>query len=370
MKQAARRPSIDRRNLLKAGLVLSTAGLGFPAPAIAQGSKISYTLSWVPAGGNAFIYVARQLGFWKKRGIAVDISRGYGSLAAIQAVSQRRFDLGNAGTGVTILSLIKGLDLKVINTVTYDSGIGVIVRDDSPIKKPADLASHTVAATAAGSDTPFLASYFSRIGIPADQVKIVYVDAQIIEESVIARRVDAQVAIATSSVPPYVAQGIPIRFFALADVGLQTYGTGTVGSTSYIDENRSLVADFNDGLLEGLKFSLLNPEETQERFLREHEEIAISANAKRYTELGIGMSAVGAIAPESRNYLGYADPAKLDAQAALVHSVLAAPTDPPAPPAASYANYGLTEHTKLSAAEWQRVRDLAAPYAGYLGRSV
>ena len=363
---------ISRRRFAKAGLALSaTAGFGLPAPAIAQGATLRYTLSWVPAGGSAYIYVARQLGVWKRRCIEVEISRGYGSLAAIQAVSQRRFDIGNAGTGVAILSLLKGLDIKLVNISSYDAGIGIIVPESSAIKTPADLAGHTVGATAAGSDTPFLAPYFKRVGLPDGSVTITYLDPQIIEQAVISGRVDAQVAVATSSVPAYVTQGVAFRFFPVAAQGLGTYGGGAVASSAFVAENPALAADFSDGLLEGLKFALLNPEETQERFLREHEEIAISPNAKRFASLGIGMGAASAIAPEAVEHsLGYADFAKLDEQAALIRDVFGKPGDKQPPPAASYAGFGLTDHIKLSAAEWQTARDKAAPFAGYLGRTV
>jgi hypothetical protein len=39
------------------------AALSFPA--IGQQTKIRYTLSWLPTGQYAFVYMARQLGFWK-----------------------------------------------------------------------------------------------------------------------------------------------------------------------------------------------------------------------------------------------------------------------------------------------------------------
>jgi ABC-type nitrate/sulfonate/bicarbonate transport system substrate-binding protein len=62
------------------------AASSFPRPALSQPVKVRYTLSWLPTGQYAFIYSARQLGFFKKRGIDLEISRGFGSLAAIQAV--------------------------------------------------------------------------------------------------------------------------------------------------------------------------------------------------------------------------------------------------------------------------------------------
>jgi NitT/TauT family transport system substrate-binding protein len=101
---------LTRRKLLTtAAAGASTLGAScFPRPALSQPVKVRYTLSWLPTGQYAFIYSARQLGFFKKRGIDLDISRGFGSLAAIQAVSTGQFDIGGAQTGAILLSTSKG----------------------------------------------------------------------------------------------------------------------------------------------------------------------------------------------------------------------------------------------------------------------
>ena len=96
---------ISRRKLL-AGTSAAVLGapFAFPRPAIAQGAKINYTLSWLPTGQYAYVYVARQLGYWKKRGIEVDIASGRGSLGAIQGISTGKFDIGGAATGATFVT--------------------------------------------------------------------------------------------------------------------------------------------------------------------------------------------------------------------------------------------------------------------------
>jgi ABC-type nitrate/sulfonate/bicarbonate transport system substrate-binding protein len=358
---------LPRRRVL-AGGIASTA---LAMPAIAQGGSVTYTLSWLPTGANAFVYMARQLGYWKKRGIEVEISRGHGSVASIQAVSQRRFDIGNAGVGVAVLSVIKGLDLRFINTVSYDSGTGIIVPEKSGITAPAQLAGHTIGATAAGSDTPFLPTYFNRVGLKEGSVTTVYLDAQIIEQAVMSGKVDTMVAIATSSVPKFVAAKMPIRFFPMADQGVKIYGGNTFANGAYVRENQSLVADFSEGLMEGLKFALLNPTETVDRFLKEQEEIAMGPNGRLFTELGLGIGNVQTIAPEAQQHsLGYTDLAALDRQAHLIRDLLGAATDPQPKPADSYASNALIGNVTLTQAEWQQARQYAQPYAQYVGRTL
>ncbi len=65
-----------RRDILK-GIGAGAAAMGtLSAPAIAQTRTIKYTLSWLPTGQFAYVYMARELGYWKKRGLDVEIRRG------------------------------------------------------------------------------------------------------------------------------------------------------------------------------------------------------------------------------------------------------------------------------------------------------
>ena len=119
MSSSGRR--LTRRHFVHAAAA-STAVLAaptFPRPAISQPIKVRYTLSWLPTGQYAFIYCARQLGYFKQRGIELEIARGYGSMAAIQAVSTGQFDMGGAQTGANLLSILKGLDLHILGTQGY-----------------------------------------------------------------------------------------------------------------------------------------------------------------------------------------------------------------------------------------------------------
>ena len=97
---------LTRRQFLHeaSGAAAAIAGTSLARPAIAQPAKVRYTLSWLPTGQYAFLYCARQLGYFKQRGIELDIARGYGSMAAIQAVSTGQFEMGGAQTGANLPS--------------------------------------------------------------------------------------------------------------------------------------------------------------------------------------------------------------------------------------------------------------------------
>jgi NitT/TauT family transport system substrate-binding protein len=348
----------------------AAAFVPFPKPAIAQPARVRYTLSWLPIGQYAFIYMARQLGFWKQRGIEMEIARGYGSMGAIQGISGDKFDMGGAATGAVILSRTRGLDIKILGTQGYDAGLGILAPANGPIKAPKDLAGKTIGVTAAGGDTPFLPAYCKAAGIDYASLDIVSLDSQIIEASVINGRVDAMVAFAMSSIPNFVTQNFPVTLLRFSDYGIDFYWVNTLARQGFIEKNPQLVRDVQAGMMDGLKWTMLNPEEAVERHLKEQQELAISKNAKLFTELGVGMLSSINIVPETeQNGLGYTDLDKIDQQAKQVVLYTGKPDDPPPPPAKDYVINLSDAMPKLTADEWRTVRERSKSYAQMLGRA-
>lgn len=357
---------LTRRGVL-AGTAALAAASSFPAPAIGQATKVRYTLSWLPTGQYAFTYLARSLGFWKKRGLDVEISRGFGSMAAIQAVATDKFEMGGAATGALVLSVMRGMDLKIVGTQGYDSFMGILAPEKGPIKTPKDLVGKKMGVTAAGGDTPFIEPYLKLAGVDPAKVEIVSLDSQIIERSVMNGQVDCMVAFGMSSIPNFLTQNFPVRLLKFSDFGLQFYWVNTMVKSDYFKKNPEIVAHVQAGLAEGMKWMMLNPAEAVERHLKEHEEIAISSNGKLFTDLGVGMISVCNTVEETvRHGVGYTDVAKMEKQGELVKKYTSKPEDPAVPAASSYVLNLPGGAVTLTDAEWQAVRANAATYAKLL----
>src|SRR3989440_5650969 len=247
---------LTRRKLLTTTAAgASTLGAScFPRPALSQPVKVRYTLSWLPTGQYAFIYSARQLGYFKQRGIDLDIARGYGSMAAIQAVSTGQFEMGGAQTGANLLSIMKGLDLRLLGTQGYDATLGVVALEKGPVKTPKDLEGRKIGVSAAGGDTPFLPAYCRLVGVDFGKVTVVQLDSKILEQSAMSGVVDAIVVTGLSSIPNFVSENMAFRMLPYSDVGLQFYWQNTIMTAAYFEKNKELVDNVVEGILEGLKF--------------------------------------------------------------------------------------------------------------------
>jgi ABC-type nitrate/sulfonate/bicarbonate transport system substrate-binding protein len=52
------------------------------------------------------------MGFWRRRGLDVEVARGYGSVAAAQAIGLGQFDFGCADSSVITMQQAKGIPLS------------------------------------------------------------------------------------------------------------------------------------------------------------------------------------------------------------------------------------------------------------------
>src|SRR6516225_7974779 len=112
------------------------------------------------------------------------------------------------------------------------------------------------------------------------------------------------------------------------------------------------------GILEGMKFMLLNPQEAMERHLKEHE------------ELGLGMTRAIMAASESMEHgVGYTDLAKIDEQAKVVKQYAAAPKDPEPPKAETFCRNNAVGKVILTPAQWGEVRSSTQKYMKLLGKA-
>ena len=215
---SAHRHRISRRRFLRASTTAAVAvGAGRPWPVYAQTlRKIAYTNPWVPEGSAVFSYVARSRGIWKKRGLDVDVARGFGSVAASQAVGGGKFDFGYAASPAVILQMAKDLPLVMIGQVEYVPSMGVGVLVDSPIKKPKDLEGKTMGSTPTSGDYPFLGVFAKAAGFDLGKVKIVHMDNQVRERALIEKQVDAISGFASSTIPQLKSRGIDVRYMLMS----------------------------------------------------------------------------------------------------------------------------------------------------------
>src|SRR5205823_9118375 len=107
---------LSRRHLLR-GMASASAMGALPVFVSTHSSAadaVNLTLPWIPEGEVAFMYAARNQGFWAQRGLEVTITRGFGSGEAAKNVGLKRYEYGQADIGAMIKTSASGLPLVSI----------------------------------------------------------------------------------------------------------------------------------------------------------------------------------------------------------------------------------------------------------------
>src|ERR1700731_3359410 len=252
---------LSRRRFLRVS-GLAAGGLTLPCLVFAQNKKaVHFTLPWVAEGSNLFTFVAKGMGFWEKHGLDVDIARGSGSLAASQAIGEGRFDFGMSTPLIAILQTIRGLPTVALAACAYDATMGIGVLNDGPIKAPKDLEGRKMASVATSGDYPFLPLFAEKAGFDLAKVTRMQVDNKVRDRLLPEGKVDAISGFASSAMPSYAATGVKAHFMLFSDYGIPNYGTTVMTQPARIDDEPQLCAAFVDGMLQGLKATLLDPAE-------------------------------------------------------------------------------------------------------------
>src|SRR5262245_16265130 len=75
-----------------------------------QPTKVSLTLPFTLHGSYTAFIAARDLGYWKDRGVDVAVSRGYGALDVIKKLHLGQFNYGDASFE-SVIQAAEGLDV-------------------------------------------------------------------------------------------------------------------------------------------------------------------------------------------------------------------------------------------------------------------
>jgi ABC-type nitrate/sulfonate/bicarbonate transport system substrate-binding protein len=366
MEALMQRRRISRRSLLGRGAGLAVATI-LPTPAIAQVRQVKFTLPWLAQGSFAFAYMANAKGYMKERGIEMSIARGFGSFASAQSITAGQFDCGLCAAPALTLSVAKGLPLVALATTDYDATMGVGVLADSPIRKPQELAGKKIASVPTSAEFPFLPAYAKKIGLDLGTVESVHVDNKVIEHVLEEKQVDAITNFAASSYATMMSRGIPSRWFLYSTAAIKNHGQTIAVTRDTLARDPGFCEAMVEGLLAGVKFTLTNPDETVELFLKALPEMALNPAAKQLVQLGLLLWQRSVEHPESRaNGLGWSDPQAYGEMADLVMTYLGGP-DVSRPDVEALFTNRFVGKLKLDDAQWAQVRQRVSEYDKVFG---
>ncbi len=338
----------------------SAIGLGRPSIARAA-TQVKLTLPWLPLGTFSYVFVAKAMGFWEKRGLDVTIDRGFGSGKVCVPIDQGQYDFGILDLAVMMNCAGRGLDLMAIAGIWPISPIGIFSLKEFNIAKPKDLEGQTVAFDVGSGDFQLWPAFVKATGIDDTKVNKVTMDAAALIKMLAERQVKAEGNFFGSIAPSLWAQGLEINSILYVDYGIKMLSNVLACKRETVETRANLCKDFTEGMLEGLKYVYLNPEKSVEIHLDQVKEFqGGSVTNKKVIEYGQAVStALGVVPAFKENGLGYMEPALVDQTAQTVTTYMGVKSLPK--PDNMYTNK-FVGSVKLTDAEWQATEERSKKY--------
>lgn len=362
------RPTLTRRGALKATAGAAALASGLATPFVARAATdLTFTLPWLAEGSNLIAYVAKSQGFWAKHGLNVTVSRGFGSTPAAEAIGAGKFDFGMsvATSGIEITA--KGLPLVQLATTGYDATMCIAVLEDSPIRTPKDLEGKTIASVVTSGDYPFRPIFLKRAGVDESKIKPVLVDPKVRERLLLDKKVDALSGFAISMAPILYAAGQKPRFMLYSKYDLPLYHNVLMTQPARLAKDPGQCEAMVNGLVEAMKFTLLDPQAAQDIFLKAVPEMAMVAQAKERLWVGLGIWMYQAMyAPARTHGLGYGDPKDYATMIDLVMQNIATDPKDKKPELDAILTNRFTGKLKLSDAEWAKAESAVTEFKAVL----
>ena len=303
------------------GLVVTLGG-GTPA-AQQPPQKVVFALNWFPVGDHAAYWVALEKGYYRQRGLDVDMQNSKGSGDSIAKVDTGRADVGLADSAVVIASAARGTKVKVVGMVFDKSPLNIWSRKDAPITKPKDLEGKSVAAPPGDGQRQMFPAFARLNGIDASKVTWVNVEPAAKVPALAEKRVDA-VADYTTGLPFYekaIGKGNAVML-PWADHGFDMYSMSIIASEKTMKERGPVLKAFLEASYLGWRDVMSDPKSALEIFKKRVPEIDLSIIEPNMM-MGLDLMKTDRYA---KNGIGWMEEKKMCDSVDLVNTYMGVPT--------------------------------------------
>ena len=285
------------KRLLVVMIALAAAGVGHAqAP-----HKVVFALNWFAVGDHAAYWVALDKGYYKAKGLEVELQNSKGSGDSIAKVDTNRADIGLADAVVVIPRVAQGAKIKIVGAVFDLTPLNIWTRKDTGITKPKDLEGKLLAAPPGDSQRQLFPAFARINGIDASKVKWLNIEPAAKFVALSEKRADA--------VPDYTT-GQPFWEKAVgkenlvkmpwSEHGFDTYSMSIMASEKTMKERAKVLRDFLEASYLGWRDVMADPKAALEIFKKRVPDIDMALiepnmmlglelmKTERYAKNGIG----------------------------------------------------------------------------------
>jgi len=253
------------------GIFIAAVFLAF-GPKVMAADQVKFRMDWIIGGQYVPFYVARDKGFFEKRGLDVTIIEGRGSLQSATMVDAKQVDysFGDFVTAVQVMS--KGGKNRSIAVGMRDNGGGYIFLEGSGIKTPKDLEGKRFGTNPADFGSVLLPAVAAASRIDAKKIIISTMEPAVRTPALFEGKIDFIAGANGSSIQRMAIlgekQGKKVRYLFFKDMGLKAYGHVLQAHEDLIKKNSDQVQRFVEAVFEAWAWTVKNPKEALEVFMK------------------------------------------------------------------------------------------------------
>jgi ABC-type nitrate/sulfonate/bicarbonate transport system substrate-binding protein len=229
--------------------------------------KITLLLDWKSEPTYAGFYIARENGFYRKRGLDVTIVEGNGATVSAQVIgSNQQYFIGSCSGEATAIARSKGIPVKSVAVFYHNVPTVIYSRADTPIRKPSDLIGKRIGLIDGSVSVDEYRGLVAANNIDRKRIKEVSVgwDAA----PLLSRKVDGLMNYEELTPVELRLHGNDIVVMRFSDFGLKAYSLNLIANDSAFVKDSKAIKDLVDGTVEGYIFLREKPDQSAAIFSR------------------------------------------------------------------------------------------------------
>jgi len=247
-------------------LPLLLAALLAPLSPAGAAEKLTVLLDWFVNPDHAPLYVALEKGFFKNRGLEVELIAPSNPNDPPKLVAAGKADIAVSYQHQHQMQIDQGLPLVRIATLIATPLNSLVVLEDSKIKTIADLKGKTIGYSVGGFEPALLEVMLAREGLQLEDVKLVNVNFSL-SPSLFTGQTDAVIgAFRNFELNQMAIEKRPGRAFLVEEYGVPAYD-----ELILVAANKNLaepkLRQFVDALEEGVQYVINHPDESWKLFV-------------------------------------------------------------------------------------------------------
>jgi len=250
------------KKILIAVVVVFTMSTGAGAA-----EKLTLMLDWFPNVDHLPIYLAREMGYFERAGIAVDIVSPSDTADALKLAAAGKVELAVSYQPQVIIAAAAGLEVKVVGRLVAHPLTTLLFLKDSGIRTPQDLTGRKIGYTVPGLMDVLLAAFARLNGI--EQYTAVNVGFSIVPSLYSGKVAAVMGPFKTYETVTMAKHGYRAGYFELEKNGIPPYDELIfVSGLRASEHQKKAIFAFSQAVQEGIDAARKNPDSSLAVYLR------------------------------------------------------------------------------------------------------